>query len=98
MVGVDPPITLSILRLVKYPQRPNTVRPNSADLLLTQLYQFPLALPLCALARFAVSLRLLPYTLTLPTYRTYCLVPYEGAVLESAVVILPNAAYRSAMG
>lgn len=98
MVGVDPPITLLTLRLVKYPQRPNTVRPNSAALLPIRQSQYLLALPLCERVRSAGNLRLLPYILILLTYRTCFLVLYERPLFESAVVILPSAAYRSAMG
>jgi len=98
MVAVDPPITLLTLRLVKYPQRPNTVRPNSAALLPIRQSQYLLALPLCERVRSAVSPRLLPYILILLTYRTCFLVLYECPLLESAVVVFLGAAYRSAVG
>lgn len=98
MVAVGPPITLLTLRLVKYPQRPNTVRPNSAALLPIRQSQYLLALPLCERVRSAVSLRLLLYILILLTYRTCFLVLHERSILKSAVVVFPSAAYRSALG
>jgi hypothetical protein len=98
MVEVALPITLSILRRVKCPQRPNMIRHNSAVRLSILLCHFRLVRRLCGLAHSAESLRLLLYISILQMYRTYYLVPYERTVLKSAAVILPGAADRSAMG
>ena len=81
MVAVALPITLSILRRVKCPQRPNMIRHNSVARLSILLCHFRLVRRLCGLARFAENLQLLPYISILLMYRTYFLVPHECTVL-----------------
>jgi hypothetical protein len=98
MVEVALPITLSILRRVKCPQRPNMIRHNLVARLSILLCHFRLAHQSFALAHSAENLQLLLYISILLMYRTCFLVPYERAVLESAAVILPGTADCSAMG